>query len=273
MSSYHLAPDLIRYYLEALLRYRIKYFLGYTSSLYELALESLRRKCNLKMTVAITNAEPVFEYQRRAIEEAFGCPVCETYGMAEIVANASECQAGTLHLWPEVTWLEVVEGDHSLPKGTSGDLVSTGLLNGDMPLIRYRVGDKGTLPATNRPCACGRTLPILASVEGRADDVLFTPDGRRIGRLDPVFKANLPLREAQIIQEALDRIRVRYVPMQDFTVEAGRSVIEQLQARMGDVKVVLEQVDEVPRGINGKFRAVICELSAEERRYLEKTAK
>ena len=273
MSSYHLAPDLIPYYLEALLRCRIKYFLGYTSSLYELAQEALRRRCNLKMTVAITNAEPVFEYQRRAIEEAFGCPVCETYGMAEIVANASECQAGTLHLWPEVTWLEVVEGDQPLPKGTSGDLVSTGLLNGDMPLIRYRVGDKGTLPATNRPCACGRTLPILASVEGRADDVLYTPDGRRIGRLDPVFKANLPLREAQIIQEALDRIRVRYVPMQDFTLEAGRSVIERLQARMGDVKVVLEQVDEVPRGINGKFRAVICDLSAEERRHLEKTAK
>ena len=273
MSSYHLAPDLIPYYLEALLRCRIKYVLGYTSSLYELAQEALRRRCNLKMTVAITNAEPVFEYQRRAIEEAFGCPVCETYGMAEIVANASECQAGTLHLWPEVTWLEVVEGDQPLPKGTSGDLVSTGLLNGDMPLIRYRVGDKGTLPATNRPCACGRTLPILASVEGRADDVLYTPDGRRIGRLDPVFKANLPLREAQIIQEALDRIRVRYVPMQDFTLEAGRSVIERLQARMGDVKVVLEQVDEVPRGINGKFRAVICDLSAEERRHLEKTAK
>ena len=54
------------------------------------------------MTVAITNAEPVFDYQRWAIAEAFQCPVRETYGMAEIVAAASECTAGKLHLWPEV---------------------------------------------------------------------------------------------------------------------------------------------------------------------------
>jgi phenylacetate-CoA ligase len=272
MSSYHLAPNFLPYYLDALLRYRIKYLLGYTSSLYELAQEALRRRRrDLKITVAFTNAEPVFDYQRQAIEEAFGCPVCETYGMAEIVANASECQAGTSHLWPEVTWLEVGEGDQPTPRGTSGDLITTGLLNADMPLIRYRVGDRGTLPTTESLCACERTLPMLASVEGRADDVLYAPDGRRIGRLDPVFKSNLAVHEAQVIQEALDRVRVRYVPTSDFTLETGRSITERLQARMGDVKVVLERVDEVPRGVNGKFRAVICNLPPEVRRDVEKT--
>ena len=35
----------------------------------------------MQMTVAITNAEPVYAYQREAIEQAFQCPVRETYGM------------------------------------------------------------------------------------------------------------------------------------------------------------------------------------------------
>jgi phenylacetate-CoA ligase len=216
------------------------------------------------MAVAITNAEPVFDYQRAAIAEAFQCPVRETYGMAEIVAAASECEAGRPHLWPEVGLIEVLEQDRPVPRGATGDLVCTGLLNADMLLIRYRLGDRGAFPAEETPCLCGRPLPVLAQVEGRVDDVLYTADGRRIGRLDPVFKAHLPVREAQIIQEALDLVRVRYVPAPDFTDEAGRSIIERLQARMGPVTVVLEEVDEVPRTANGKFRAVICKLPQDQ---------
>jgi phenylacetate-CoA ligase len=98
------------------------------------------------------------------------------------------------------------------------------------------------------------------------DDMLYTSDGRIVGRLDPVFKADLPIRGAQIIQEKLDRIRVRYVPTTDFTPEAGRSIINRLQDRMGRVDVVLEAVDELHRQSGGKFRAVICNLPAHERR-------
>lgn len=264
LSSYHLAPDLIPSYLEALGRYRITYLLGYTSSLYALAQEVLRlKRRDLRMVVVITNAEPLFTYQRQAIAEAFQCPVRETYGMAEIVAAASECQSGRLHLWPEVGLVEVLVGDRPAGSNDAGDLVCTGLLNADMPLIRYRIGDRGMFPASGTACRCGRTLPELASVEGRIDDSLYTTDGRRIGRLDPVFKSNLPVREAQIIQESLQHMRVRYVPAPGFTPADGRSIIEELQARMGDVTVILERVDEVPREANGKFRSVICSLPAE----------
>jgi len=259
MSSYHLAPDLIPHYLNAIKRYRIKYVFGYASSLYALAQEVLHlRRNDLESTVAITNAEPLFDYQREKISAAFQCPVRETYGMAEIVAAGSECTGGQLHLWPEVGWVEVFDGLARVDDGTPGDFVCTGLLNEDMPLIRYRLGDRGALPVVVRKlCICGRNLPTLASLEGRSDDVLYTSDGRSIGRLDPVFKAQLPLREAQIIQESLDRIRVRYVPGPGFTSGTGRSIVDQLRAHMGTVEVVLEQVDAVPRDPNGKFRAVI----------------
>jgi phenylacetate-CoA ligase len=265
LSSYHLAPDLIPDYLEALRRYRITYLWGYTSSLYALAQEVLRSKRrDLAMAVVITNAEPLFDYQRQTIAEAFQCPVRETYGMSEIVAAASECEAANLHRWPEAGLVEVL--DHGLPAdpGSSGELVCTGLLNDDMPLIRYRVGDRGSLPATEEVCPCGRSLPLWASIDGRLDDILYLPDGRIISRLDPIFKAKMPIREAQIIQETLTRIRVCYVPALDFTPGTEQFIIERLIKRLGPIEVIMEKVSKIPRCSNGKFRSVICNLPEQE---------
>ena len=262
MSSYHLAPDLIGYYLEAISRYRVTYLYGYTSSLYALAQAALDSNWQYDgITLAIANAEPVYEYQRATIARAFKCPVRETYGMAEIVTAASECPANTLHVWPEVGCVEVLESGVSVDPGASGDLVCTGLLNADMPLIRYSTGDRGALESNLTTCQCGRSLPILKTIDGRADDILLTMDGRRIGRLDPLFKGDLPIQEAQIIQEALDCVRVRYVPTPDFRPSHESMITQRLQARMGRVKVVMEPIAEVPRGQNGKFRAVISKLS------------
>ena len=263
MSSYHLAPDLVPFYLDAIRDNRVAYLWGYTSALYALAREALRLgRRDLKMRVALTNAEPVFDYQREAIEAAFQCPVRETYGMAEIVAAASECPRGRLHIWPEVGWVEALEDDRPAAYGAAGDLVCTGLLNADQPLIRYRLGDRGALEDPAVTCGCGRTLPLLRSVEGRVDDVVLTRDGRRIGRLDPVFKAALPVVEAQIVQESLDQLRVRFVPAPDYTEADGRSIVERIHDRVGgDMRVVLEPTDAIPRSANGKFRAVVRNIA------------
>lgn len=265
LSSYHLSPELIPHYLDAIRKYKIKYVLGYSSAIYSLALGALGQKMHdLGLTAAITNAEPLYEYQRAAIEEAFSCPVRETYGMAETVAAASECEHGSLHRWPEAG---IIETDHNQPEADgSGDFICTGLLNTDMPLIRYRVGDSGTL--SDEKCKCGRSLPLIKSIEGRSDDVLFTRDGKRVGRLDPVFKSSLPIVEAQIIQESLSAISVRYVPASDFNSNVLPSLAERIRERMGDVAVSFDEVDEIPRTSRGKFRAVLCKLSDSERAAL-----
>lgn len=270
MSSYHLSPDLIPMYVAALRRYRIRYVFGYSSSLSAVAAELLKgQRTDLQLEVVITNAEPLFDHQRTVIEEGFRCPVRETYGMSEMVVAASECENGSLHLWPEAGVTELFDRDRPAPDGTTSDVVCTGLLNLDMPLVRYRVGDRARLRPAGGACGCGRRLPVLESVEGRSDDTLYTADGRRIGRLDTVFKERLPIREAQIIQERLGRIRVKFVPDGSFNEEDGMSLIRRLRDRMGQVDVVLEEVTEIPRSANGKFRAVVCALPAEEKTRLE----
>lgn len=265
MSAYHLSPSLLPSYLDALQKYKITYLFGYSSALHALAEAALRLgRTDVRLAVAISNAEPLFEHQRRAIEEAFRCPARETYGLAEIVAGASECERGTLHLWPEVGVVEAVNGTQRVPPGTLGDLVSTGLLNADMPLIRYRTGDAVRL--STAVCACGRRMPVVHALEGRSDDLVVTEDGRTVGRLDTVFKHGSGIAEAQIVQESVNMFRVRYVASNGVTAALEDRLRQRLRDYLGPVEIVLEPVDQVPRTAVGKFRAVVSHLPRRERR-------
>ncbi len=265
MSSYHLQPEFLPAYVDALRRFRIKYLWGYTSALLALAQGVLDLGGTaFDLSVVITNAEPLLPHQKQLMSEAFGCPVRETYGMSEIVTAAGECPAGRLHLWPEVGIVELFDHENPVVDGNVGDMVCTGLINSDMPLIRYRVGDRSALEDSHANCACGRTLPMLNCVEGRSDDTLYTVAGRRIGRLDTVFKSRVPVREAQIVQETLTRILVRYVPAEGFSEGTKMALSERIRARMGSVEVAFEEFQKIPRSANGKMRGVICKLSREE---------
>lgn len=179
--------------------------------------------------------------------------------MSEIVTSGSECTCGAMHLWPEVGYLEYASSDGQILKNVSGGrLIGTGLFNADMPFIRYKVGDALEVDySTETTCACGKRLPAITSIEGRVDDSLLTPDGRIVGRLDPVFKADLPILEVQIIQETKDLLRVKCVKAFGYTESTEREIAARLRDRVGNMQVTFDYVDAIPREKNGKFRAVI----------------
>jgi phenylacetate-CoA ligase len=260
LSTYHLAPDLIPHYVKAIREFNPKYLWGYSSSLHALAQEYLRQgHSGLQFRVVVTNAEPLYSYQRETIQEAFQCPVRETYGMSEMVAGASECEHGKLHLWPDAGLLEVDEPDET---GT-GDFLATGFVNRDMPLIRYRVGDRGSLDIASPACKCGRTLPLLGKVEGKSADNITTSDGRRIFSIGPIFHG-LDVREAQIEQNSLDLLTFRYAPTRTTPPSLMKVVEERVRERLGPFKIVFAAVDQIPRGPNGKFRLLVSMLSRDQ---------
>jgi phenylacetate-CoA ligase len=259
MSTFHLSPKLIPYYLDALQQYGVKYLWAYPSSLAVLAQEAIRRgRTPIPMTVAIGNAEPVTERQREVVREAFGCALRETYGMAEMVTAASECRHGRLHQWPEVGHAEVLNDVADIPvePGQTGRLIGTSLLNADMPLIRYEVGDRVSVAAAGDGCECGRALPRLSGIEGRTNDLVVTPDGRRVYWLNAVFYG-LAIRESQIVQDAIDHVRVLVVPEQKLDAASVDTIVQRLAARLGEIRVSVEVVDAIPRTAGGKFRAVV----------------
>ncbi len=263
LSANHVSPESAAAFHGALEHYRPTHLIAYASSASALAHELTQSGLEYRgFKAVIANSEPIRPSQRAAMTKAFGAPVRETYGMVETVAGASECAEGRMHLWPDMGMVEVFDDseDQLVAETAPGRLICTGLVNPDMPLIRYLVGDRGSLASAGEACACRRSLPILKSIEGRSNDLLLAPDGRRVYWLNPVFYG-VPVREAQIIQEELRRVIVRYVPDATFDDASGATIAARLRERLGDVDVRLERVAEIPRGPNGKFKAVVCQVA------------
>jgi phenylacetate-CoA ligase len=59
-------------------------------------------------------------------------------------------------------------------------------------------------------------------------------------------------------------VLVLYVPDAGFSAESGREIVARLHDRLGNIRVTLQPVDAIPRGANGKFRAVMSRLSQDE---------
>jgi phenylacetate-CoA ligase len=268
LSAYHVAPGNVAAYLGALRRHRVEHLLGYPSSLYALAW--MAREQGLaapRLRAVVSNAEALHPHQRAMLAEVFGCPVHDTYGMVEIVAAGSECDHGVLHLWPDAGIVEVVDDDddHPVPDGTAGQFLCTGLLNRDVPLIRYRIGDRGALaPPSSAPCACGRRLPAIDRLEGRTTDNVLLRDGRRVFALANIF-AGLPIHERQLTQHEVDRFDIAIVPERPFDADEERLLREQIRTYLGDVRVEVRYVDAVPRGPNGKVRSTVSLLAQSAR--------
>jgi phenylacetate-CoA ligase len=260
LSSYHLAPNNAAAYVKALTDHKVTYIWGYASAMATLARNILEQGLRPpQLRAAISNAEPLYAHQRDLITRAFGCRVYETYGMSEMACGASECEHGFLHLWPDAGFWEVLsdDSDTPVPPGKSGRLVCTGLINNDMPLIRYEVGDRVTLADPASVCACGRKLPMLKSVEGRNDDIIITPKGHHVGRLDPVFKSEFPIVEAQVIQDAPDHLLVQIVPAPGCNKDTESALIAALAERAEGMRIDVRKVSGIPRGPNGKFKSVL----------------
>ena len=177
LSSYHLSEQSVKDYVRALRNYGVTYIWGYASALTTLARFVLEWGLEVpELRCAISNAEPLYAHQREIISRAFDCRVYDTYGMSEMVCGASECEYGTMHLWPDAGIWEVLDDSNDLPvePGETGRLICTGLLNTDMPLIRYELGDRVALAEAHAQCPCGT---LLFQYEwGAAADIRHTSD-------------------------------------------------------------------------------------------------
>ncbi len=261
LSAAHLAPWSSLSYIDAIEKYRLRYLLGYTNSLAYLAHSVLETGRKVELKVVITNGEPLSDVQRKTIQEAFNCPVCETYGMSEIACGAAECEAGTMHIWPDVGIIEIVDdAGNPVPAGNAGRIVATGLINGEMPLIRYDTRDRGSVPAVPKPCPCGRQLPALEKIYGRYDDVIITKDGRRLVQFDGIFDSGLHIKEGQIIQKSLEQFLVKVVPAAGWTDKDADQLRLALTRRLGEATVTIEPTAFIERTWAGKFRVIVSEM-------------
>jgi phenylacetate-CoA ligase len=130
-----------------------------------------------------------------------------------------------------------------------------------MPLIRYKLGDIGTF--THEECDCGRGFPLIKSIEGRTDDFLILPSGRKISpRVINVIEDIPGVSRYKTIQETKNRIVVNLVKGEGFSEKTIYEINKHIKAGcLGeDVEVDVKLVKELPLEKRGKLRAVVSNV-------------
>jgi phenylacetate-CoA ligase len=258
-----LSPARLTQAVEYLQRQRPTYVSGYVSAVAELA-----RHAKLVAPEAVRPLVPfvkvfgemLHKFQRHEIEEGLGARVIETYGCSETGTVGYECPAGSLHIFSEHVEVEILQDGKPVEPGECGDIVLTCTTNSVMPLIRYRVGDRGRLSV--EPCACGRPHPWLAGVEGRVGDVLLTSSGipvhgTSLGDLVKAVSASAPTAIGRILfqQEDLQTWTVMVQAGPGFSEGIAALLVDGIKTIFGaDCKVTVEVVPEIRREPSGKFR-------------------
>jgi len=251
LSSLHIAEWSVTDYVNALVKYQPKCLIGYTNSIYQLALVMKERNQVFKLKAVITNGEPLYEYQEKIIAEAFECPVVETYGQAELVSFASRFPDGKIYESLEMGVTEIIDiGQYE--DGEYGRLIATGMLNKAMPFIRYDTNDL----ISNAKYHEDGLLPEYGKIMGRRDDVIILKDGRKIIQIDGIFTSELNILQGQIIQKDYTEFTIKLVPALNWRDENKNIIRNSLIKRLGDVDVKIEICNEIEKTWAGKFRVI-----------------
>jgi phenylacetate-CoA ligase len=161
--------------------------------------------------------------------------------------------------------LEVLDDEgNALPPGEEGNLVWTGFTNMTMPLIRYRIGDKGMWEKAAQ-CPCGRPFPLVHPTITREGDYLIAPDGRILSprAINQLLKERASFRFCQFVQQAKDTVEIRIVPGEGNAVKEAREVKGGLEGILGrGASVAVRFTDKPLQRENGKIPLIFSGLPA-----------
>jgi phenylacetate-CoA ligase len=263
LSTEALSPKKMDQILADIRAFRPRMLFGYPSSIAMIAERAQERGLcmnDLGIKVAFVTAERVYPHQRDAIRRVFNCAVADGYGGRDSGFIAHECTAGGLHITAEDLVVEIVDSNgRPLPAGELGEVVITHFFTHDFPFIRYKAGDVAALD--DRPCPCGRSLPLIKEVRGRTNDFLVSSNGERIH--DVAFASVLReipgIRQFKIIQESLDHVRLQLVVGIDFDEgEQEAKIRDTFRRQLGsDLKLDIEYVLQIDPELSGKHRYVV----------------
>ena len=256
VNAYRLNEANVARVFKNIQRFRLIYMHGYVSALYMIALhmQTHNLQFDFPLKAIVTESEKLYDFQRRAMEAAFGCPVVENYGSVEFgMLAAQDCQ-GHMRIHDDMHLVEQMPG--------TGEAVITNLRSHAFPFIRYRLGDiielsphvPDKMPYRVLTKILGRTVDLIPLVSGG-----FMPGVSLPHVIDPHL---IYVYRYQIHQAAIDRFIIRLVLRQPLPETARQKIIADMKHLLGNqVNVQIEIVDSIPVALSGKFRWVTTDVS------------
>jgi len=261
--EYNLDPRVLLQFYESMRRKRPEYLFGYSSMMYEFALFVNERKlpaADLGLKGIICTAEMIHDYQRLAMESAFGCAVISEYGAAETGIISYQCVRGRHHVSDDCVLVEVVDQKgNPLPRGEVGQVTVTVLNSFSSPVIRYQLGDFASL--SSETCDCGVNLSLIEKIVGRTSGVIVTPQGRCYHSIAVYYIMKDyadrfgGVRQFRIRQTAINRLEFHVAVDSGFSAESQRWLERTAKEKFGrDMTIQFFVHDRLERAASGKLR-------------------
>ena len=165
---------------------------------------------NIRPLLLSLSGEQIEPELPRQVSSILKCPVTSFYIATETGVIGKACtNPGEYHVEERNVFLEIVDDENRpVQAGTEGDILVTPLENYAMPLLRYRIGDRGYW--CTEPCNCKQATPRLRLTNSRRLSRLIN-DGMAVNvvRFSKLF-ASLDIERFRIYQEPSGSVRVQY---------------------------------------------------------------
>ncbi|MGD2248411.1 MAG: hypothetical protein PVF58_08380 [Candidatus Methanofastidiosia archaeon] len=233
---------------------------GHPNTLFLIAKDCESRGIELSLKFVALGGELSTAPEREYIEKVFECPTYNKYGSMELRHIAWECpEHRNMHMDADNNIIEILKEGEPVAPGEEGDLVGTNLWNMAMPFIRYNQYDVASL--SDEVCACGRGLPLLSVIQGRRDDFLVLPSGKKIPPtlVVPIFFSLHEIDAFQVIQENVHQVTVKVVKGTGYTEDTSKRLVENMKKVLGPIDIILEEKDSIDQDTEN-LRAVISKV-------------
>lgn len=259
INMHHFTASKIRPIVDFLNQHYFEFYTAFPSIVHIFAVTACEAGLRLQNPprVIFMGAESTLDFQRSFLEDYLGSRIVDHYGFSEGCGNASQCENGLYHEDFELGALECVDAQAVSDGRVRGRVVVTGLTCHEFPFIRYDVGDIGVWESPSVACPCGRQSRLILKVEGREDDYVVTPEGRRLMRFDFIFKDAGNVYEAQVVQEEPGKVRIFIVRRPHYSSRDESFILKELRKWISQtLDVEFVYVPMIEREPSGKFRAV-----------------
>ena len=270
LNSFMMTEDDMRNYIQIINRRKPKVILAYVQSIYELSQFIRKNQLDIYSPAGIVvSAGTLFPDWKKEIQTVFKCPIINQYGSRETPGIAISCiESDKLHINLFINHVEVVDEEgKTLPYDIDGNILVTNLLNRSMPLIRYKIGDIGSL-SSEMTCQCGRNLPRLNHIKGRTVNIFKKKDGTRVDGeyFTHLFYGVESIKRFQVLQHDYEEIEILIELVQNKTIDklVMNDIKKKIKLVMGEnCEISFKFVDEIMPSKSGKYLYTISMIPQE----------
>ncbi len=199
---------------------------------------------------------------REECRRLWNIEIADMYSTQETGYIALQCpQSENYHVQSETALIEILDADDApCRSGEVGRVVVTPLHNFATPLLRYDIGDYAEVGAA---CPCGRGLPVLTRIMGRARAMLTLPNGARSWPLmgGSRFAEIAPVKQYQFVQKSRTQIEARLVVERPLTNGEEEKLRDRMLTRLGHpFEIEFSYVMQIARQAGEKYEEFKSEL-------------